>query len=75
MGGSPGLGSADFSCGSWLPGGGLFQQVKTGATALKRSAEEQDAVIRLGPGPVGLVSFLRTSGPRRRGEGCEEAGG
>ena len=57
MGGSPGLRSVDLSCGSWLPGGGLFQQVKTGATALKLSAEEQDEVIRLGPGPMDLVSF------------------
>lgn len=49
--GSLGLGSVDFSRGSWLPGGGLFQPVKTGATALKLSAEEQGEVIRLGPGP------------------------
>ena len=47
----------DLSRGSRLPGGGLFQQVKTGATALKLSTEEQDEVIRLGLGPVGLVSF------------------
>lgn len=49
--GSPELGSVDSSRGSWLPGGGLFQPVKTGVTALKLSAEEQGEVIRLGPGP------------------------